>query len=189
MKPYRPCQSHSEIRRAADTQGEAALRPAHISRSGSRPAWWTNRSSPPSSGVMKPKPLVELNHLTVPVAFCPSAMARVQSDRTNLMFRDGAFGGAKGYPKRIQQVRRPCNAECGQHASVLQVMLCELPEDFSRPPLNGPRSGIYGCSISGVTKPLASAVLASSLCSSLFPPQSGGTPYVAALKRTRGFGL
>ena len=29
--------------------------------------WCTNRSSPPSSGVMKPKPFDELNHLTVPV--------------------------------------------------------------------------------------------------------------------------
>src|SRR5437879_5956101 len=27
-----------------------------------------NRSSPPSSGVMKPKPFASLNHLTVPVA-------------------------------------------------------------------------------------------------------------------------
>ncbi len=27
---------------------------------------------------MKPKPLVELNHLTVPVAFCPSAIAEVR---------------------------------------------------------------------------------------------------------------
>ncbi|KGS01778.1 hypothetical protein X962_5070 [Burkholderia pseudomallei MSHR7343] len=27
-----------------------------------------NRSSPPESGVMKPKPLVSLNHLTVPVS-------------------------------------------------------------------------------------------------------------------------
>src|SRR5215218_1459176 len=27
-----------------------------------------NRSSPPPSGVMKPKPLASLNHLTVPVA-------------------------------------------------------------------------------------------------------------------------
>src|SRR5215216_3460650 len=30
--------------------------------------WWTKRSLPPSSGVMKPKPLSSLNHLTVPVA-------------------------------------------------------------------------------------------------------------------------
>lgn len=27
---------------------------------------------------MKPKPLVELNHLTVPVAFCPSAIAVIR---------------------------------------------------------------------------------------------------------------
>src|SRR5690349_11745476 len=29
---------------------------------------WTNTSAPPSSGWMKPKPLVSLNHFTVPVA-------------------------------------------------------------------------------------------------------------------------
>ncbi len=31
------------------------------------PEKWTNRSFPPSSGVMKPKPFSSLNHLTVPV--------------------------------------------------------------------------------------------------------------------------
>src|SRR4051812_31487694 len=30
--------------------------------------WWTKRSLPLSSGVMKPKPLSSLNHFTVPVA-------------------------------------------------------------------------------------------------------------------------
>src|SRR3954451_2170600 len=37
------------------------------------PLKWTNRSRPPSSGVMKPKPLSSLNHLTVPVPItdCP----------------------------------------------------------------------------------------------------------------------
>src|SRR5829696_2722783 len=30
--------------------------------------WWTKRSLPPSSGVMKPKPFSSLNHFTVPVA-------------------------------------------------------------------------------------------------------------------------
>src|SRR3954464_13890994 len=30
------------------------------------PEWWTNRSLPWSSGVMKPKPLSSLNHFTVP---------------------------------------------------------------------------------------------------------------------------
>src|SRR2546422_6081447 len=29
--------------------------------------WWANRSLPPSSGVMNPKPLESLNHFTVPV--------------------------------------------------------------------------------------------------------------------------
>src|SRR3954469_18347752 len=32
------------------------------------PVWCTKRSLPPSSGVMKPKPLSSLNHLTMPVA-------------------------------------------------------------------------------------------------------------------------
>src|SRR2546421_4425983 len=32
--------------------------------------WWAKRSLPPSSGVMNPKPLESLNHLTVPVAMC-----------------------------------------------------------------------------------------------------------------------
>src|SRR3954447_13441894 len=31
------------------------------------PVKWTNKSRPPSSGVMKPKPLSSENHLTVPV--------------------------------------------------------------------------------------------------------------------------
>src|SRR5918999_5057314 len=31
------------------------------------PVKWTNRSRPPSSGVMKPNPLSSLNHLTVPI--------------------------------------------------------------------------------------------------------------------------
>src|SRR4051794_30734744 len=32
------------------------------------PEKWTNRSRPPSAGVMKPYPLSSLNHLTVPIA-------------------------------------------------------------------------------------------------------------------------
>src|SRR5882762_6461665 len=31
---------------------------------------WANRSLPPPSGVMNPKPLESLNHLTVPVLIC-----------------------------------------------------------------------------------------------------------------------
>src|SRR4051812_44888806 len=37
--------------------------------------WWTKRSLEPSSGVMKPKPLSSLNHLTVPVAMLCSSTA------------------------------------------------------------------------------------------------------------------
>src|SRR5688500_9968940 len=34
--------------------------------------WWANRSLPPSSGVMNPKPFSSLNHLTVPLGIvCP----------------------------------------------------------------------------------------------------------------------
>src|SRR5947209_14328777 len=36
----------------------------------------TNRSRPPSSGVMKPNPLSSLNHLTVPVAIYSPSMPR-----------------------------------------------------------------------------------------------------------------
>src|SRR4051812_22489462 len=32
--------------------------------------WWANRSLPPPSRVMKPKPFSSLNHFTVPVAIC-----------------------------------------------------------------------------------------------------------------------
>src|SRR6056297_3711019 len=35
---------------------------------------WTNTSLPPPSGAMKPKPLVVLNHFTVPVAMCPELL-------------------------------------------------------------------------------------------------------------------
>src|ERR671930_536587 len=35
--------------------------------------WWTKRSLPPSSGVMKPKPFSSLNHFTVPVAIAGSS--------------------------------------------------------------------------------------------------------------------
>src|SRR5829696_1943207 len=37
------------------------------------PEKWTNRSRPPSSGVMKPKPLSSENHLTVPDAITSSS--------------------------------------------------------------------------------------------------------------------
>src|SRR4051795_865393 len=49
------------------------------------PEWWTKRSLPPSSGVMKPKPFSSLNHFTVPVA-----MLIVSSTRYVCCERGGA---------------------------------------------------------------------------------------------------
>jgi hypothetical protein len=42
---------------------------------------WTNTSLPPSAGAIKPKPLVELNHFTVPLAMGSllSSAARVSA--------------------------------------------------------------------------------------------------------------
>src|SRR5829696_823905 len=39
--------------------------------------WWTKRSLPPSSGVMKPKPFSSLNHFTVPVAMMLCSLREV----------------------------------------------------------------------------------------------------------------
>src|SRR5882762_10118195 len=52
------------------------LRPAR-----STALMWTNTSLPPSSGAMKPKPLVALNHLTVPVVIVSSPKMRQSAMR------------------------------------------------------------------------------------------------------------
>src|SRR5208283_4406246 len=49
---------------------------------------WANRSSPPPSGVMKPKPFASLNHLTVPVGmFSSPNNQEKKSGHTRPMFR------------------------------------------------------------------------------------------------------
>src|SRR2546426_788526 len=49
---------------------------------------WANRSSPPPSGVIKPKPFASLNHLTVPVGmFSNPINQEKKSGRTRPMFR------------------------------------------------------------------------------------------------------
>src|SRR5258707_439195 len=67
---------------------------------------WTNTSALPSSGAMKPKPLLELNHFTVPVAIdlvpclCPTASIRREPSGTSTALAN-AIGGSKspiGYP-------------------------------------------------------------------------------------------
>ena len=60
--------------------------------------WWTNRSVPPESGVMKPYPLSLLNHLTVPVAM-----------RSAYSFLDG-FIGAGGARLRVRREFKPENS-------------------------------------------------------------------------------
>ena len=84
------------------------------------PLKWTNRSRPPSSGVMKPKPLSSLNHLTVPVAIYspskrlafagrPAPAARPNSDGRKYQ------GTAVRRSRRLVAAREPRSAalECG----------------------------------------------------------------------------
>src|SRR5512138_815690 len=54
-----------------------------------------NRSSPPPSGVMKPKPFASLNHFTVPVAIVGNSLStRIKRDVARPMFRSqGKYGG------------------------------------------------------------------------------------------------
>src|SRR5579859_5770805 len=68
------------------------------------PLKWTNRSRPPSSGVMKPKPLSSLNHFTVPVAinFPLYSCLRTRSDgpREHLQTRE-PYQGRRPYAVRL----------------------------------------------------------------------------------------
>src|SRR4029450_13524017 len=59
--------------------------------------WWTKQSFSPSSRVMKPKPLVSLNHLTVPVVridlvlmMCCVRSAGRRTDRHNVLVMGGS---------------------------------------------------------------------------------------------------
>src|SRR5579875_1132425 len=70
------------------------------------PVKWTNRSRPPSSGVMNPKPLSSLNHFTVPVAIShPSSV-------------DPRAGFAPPRPGGKRTIPRPCAGKntVGGHA-------------------------------------------------------------------------
>src|SRR5919197_508157 len=61
------------------------------------PVKCTNRSLPPSSGVMKPKPLSSLNHLTVPVAIGVSpccVVLRTKETESNLRAPALTFAGS-----------------------------------------------------------------------------------------------
>src|SRR5581483_9550518 len=94
------------------------------------PEKWTKRSRPPSSGVMKPKPLSSLNHLTVPVAmYFPLLLSGRQVPRPRILNATTVSGPAvawafptqslaivyrwpprRGRPQRsAQRLRRLCD--------------------------------------------------------------------------------
>src|SRR3954447_16394762 len=47
--------------------------------------WWTNKSVPPSSGVMKPKPFSSENHFTVPYAMSVTSTALSAANAEELL--------------------------------------------------------------------------------------------------------
>src|SRR5215831_6445639 len=88
---------------------------------------WANRSSPPPSGVMKPKPFASLNHFTVPVAIAGNPLPQVLSIRercpvdvhlkesTAVGRRNGrSYAGAR---YSLDKTRRALYANSGQKAS------------------------------------------------------------------------
>src|SRR5215470_15349035 len=66
-----------------------------------------NRSSPPPSGVIKPKPFASLNHFTVPVAIRNSLSTRIKRDVARTMFRSqGKYGGGTTVGGRAERALR-----------------------------------------------------------------------------------
>src|SRR5215218_3159649 len=67
--------------------------------------WWTNRSLPWSSGVMKPKPLSSLNHFTVPVAmvFPPGICALRDAEGARQQLRTLGTAAAGFVPALLRQ--------------------------------------------------------------------------------------
>src|SRR3954454_12967557 len=102
--------------------------------------WWTKRSLPPSSGVMKPKPLSSLNHLTVPVAMC---YLHGQSAAN-------AAGAESNNGGRLHEYRRACarpnkanrSIAGGRHDAALASFVADAlsPQHFATP-LRARRTG------------------------------------------------
>src|SRR6185437_5251350 len=123
------------------------------------PEWCTNRSLDWSSGVMKPKPLSSLNHLTVPVAiaFPPASLvlrARrlrgksydrwhcdvgriTRPDLATVAAWSGALRSGRLQPSRFGPRRCPAArrepagraANMGHGRSLMTLALCELDVD------------------------------------------------------------
>src|SRR5687768_11923513 len=85
------------------------------------PVWWTNRSLPGSSGVMKPKPFSSLNHFTVPVAismFLPGGLcgrsvggAKSNNYETRALLTPGTIARPVASSVDGSRRRRRCAAE------------------------------------------------------------------------------
>ncbi len=61
--------------------------------------WWTKRSLEPSSGVMKPKPLLSLNHFTVPCVICVLTFL-------------ACWASSPGAPLPLRERQEPLEATC-----------------------------------------------------------------------------
>src|SRR5919106_2688546 len=81
--------------------------------SAATPDWWTNRSLPASSGVMKPKRLSSLNHLTVPVGIATSAV--------DCCVREGACRATIARKTLAHPARAPLRPRPRQHRRRAQI--------------------------------------------------------------------
>src|SRR3954470_14691283 len=99
--------------------------------------WWTKRSFVPSSGVMKPKPLSSLNHLTVPVAMSVTSTALCALRTREEAVKRSAAGAGTAVPDHDDpartasnsSVRRAEDAEKVAHAAVARIRQRQLRAD------------------------------------------------------------
>src|SRR3990172_3234139 len=83
---------------------------------------WANTSSPPSLGVMKLYPLLELNHFTVPVVIHPP--------------------GAAARPPRVARKQIPYPASRTRYPGIIFIPLFSASQASERAP-NGAHAGIH----------------------------------------------
>src|SRR5438094_7890200 len=101
-----------------------------------------NRSSPPPSGVMKPKPFASLNHFTVPVAIVGNSLStRIKRDVARPMFRSqGKYGGRTTLHGRTERALLLGTKHSpvlytgrGKKANRLRKLQAPNPSPFERP--------------------------------------------------------
>src|SRR5581483_11932000 len=87
--------------------------------------WWTNRSFPPSSGVMNPYPLSSLNHFTVPVAM---------DENTSSATQERAEEAHRAHPVLAQMIGQPSRRSSNLVAGPLvAAQLVGLPRSVAEP--------------------------------------------------------